>query len=244
MNKTSKIVNSNNILGFIEGTDPKKKDEVVIVSAHYDHIGKRDDDIFNGADDNGTGTTALLEMAQAFAQAKADGIGPRRSVLFLWVAGEEKGLLGSKYYSENPIFPLENTIADVNVDMIGRTDKEYSKKGTSEYIHVIGSDRLSTELHAINESMNEQHVNIILDYKYNDKKDPNRYYYRSDHYNFAKNGIPSIFYFSGVHEDYHKATDTVDKIEFEKMQKITTLIFHVAWELSNREKRIEVDVEE
>ena len=240
MNKTAKVVNTNNILGFIEGTD--KKDEVVIVSAHYDHIGKRGEDVFNGADDNGTGTTALLEMSQAFAQAKADGNAPRRSVLFLWVAGEEKGLLGSEYYSKNPIFPLENTVADVNVDMIGRTDKEYAKKGTSEYIHVIGSDRLSTELHTINEEMNEKYTNIILDYKYNDKKDPNRYYYRSDHYNFAKHGIPSIFYFSGVHEDYHKATDTVDKIEFVKMQKITTLIFHVAWELSNREKRIEVDV--
>lgn len=242
MNKTYNIVNSNNILGFIEGTD--KKDEIVIVSAHYDHIGQRGEDVFNGADDNGTGTTALLEMAQAFAQAQKDGIGPRRSVLFLWVAGEEKGLLGSEYYSENPVFPLENTVADVNVDMIGRTDKEYSKKGTSEYIHVIGSNRLSTELHNINEDMNQQYTNLILDYKYNDKKDPNRYYYRSDHYNFAKHGIPSIFYFSGVHEDYHKATDTVDKIEFEKMQKITTLIFYTAWELSNREKRIEVDVKD
>ena len=244
MNKTYKVVNTNNILGFIEGTDERKKDEVVIVSAHYDHIGQRGDDIFNGADDNGTGTTALLEMAQAFSQAQKDGIGPRRSVLFLWVAGEEKGLLGSQYYSENPIFPLENTVADVNVDMIGRTDKEYSKKGTSEYIHVIGSDRLSTELHSINEDMNKQHTNLILDYKYNDKKDPNRYYYRSDHYNFAKHGIPSIFYFSGVHEDYHKATDTVDKIEFVKMQKIATLIFYTAWELANREKRIEVDVKD
>ena len=244
MNKTAEVVNTSNILGFIEGIDPEKKDEVVIVSAHYDHIGKRGEDVFNGADDNGTGTTALLEMVQAFAQAKADGIGPRRSVLFLWVAGEEKGLLGSEYYSENPIFPLENTVADINVDMIGRTDKEYAEKGTSDYIHVIGSDRLSTELHAINENMNQKHTNIILDYKYNDKKDPNRYYYRSDHYNFAKNGIPSIFYFSGVHEDYHKATDTVDKIEFVKMQKIAKLIFHVAWQLSNQEKRIEVDVEE
>ena len=128
--------------------------------------------------------------------------------------------------------------------MIGRTDKEYAKKGISEYIHVIGSDRLSTELHDINERMNKKHTNIILDYKYNDKKDPNRYYYRSDHYNFAKHGIPSIFFFSGVHDDYHKATDTVDKIEFVKMQKIATLIFYTAWELANQEKRIEVDVKE
>jgi hypothetical protein len=242
MNKTYKVVNSNNILGFIEGTDEAKKEEVVIVSAHYDHIGKRGEDVFNGADDNGTGTTALLEMAQALMQAKSDGVGPRRSVLFLWVAGEEKGLLGSEFYAEHPVFPLANTVADVNVDMIGRTDKEYAKKGTSDYIHVIGSNRLSTELHTINENANKQTVNIILDYKYNDESDPNRYYYRSDHYNFAKNGIPSIFYFSGVHDDYHKSTDTVDKIEFEKMQKIATLIFHTAWELANREERIKVDV--
>ncbi len=244
MNKQHEIVNSSNILGFIEGADADKKDEVVIVSAHYDHVGKRGDDVFNGADDNGTGTTALLEMAQAFAQAKASGVGPSRSVLFLWVAGEEKGLLGSEFYAANPIFPLENTVADVNVDMIGRTDKRYAKKGTSEYIYVIGSNRLSTELHDINEQANKQHTNIILDYKYNDENDPNRYYYRSDHYNFAKNGIPSIFYFSGVHEDYHKATDTVDKIEFEKMQKIAQLIFHTTWELANRKDRIVVDVEQ
>lgn len=244
MPKSDEQVIGNNILGFIEGSDGRMKDEVVVVSAHYDHIGKRGEDVFNGADDNGSGTTALLEMVQAFAQAQKNGEGPRRSVLFLWVAGEEKGLLGSEYYSEHPVFPLENTVADVNVDMIGRTDEKYEKEGNSNYIYVIGSDRLSTELHNINEEANKLHTNLILDYTYNAESDPNRYYYRSDHYNFAKNGIPSIFYFNGVHADYHKETDTVDKIEFEKMQKIATLIFHTAWELANRNDRIKVDVKD
>ncbi len=244
LEKKDEILNSPNILGFIEGSDPKLKDEIVVVSAHYDHLGYRGDDIFNGADDNGSGTTGILEMAQAFSIAKTEGAGPRRSVLFLWVAGEEKGLLGSKYYSENPVFPLENTIADVNVDMIGRVDEIYEKAGNPNYIYVIGSDRLSTELHKINEEANQKYGDITLDYKYNDEKDPNRYYYRSDHYNFAKHGIPSIFYFSGTHKDYHKTSDTVDKIQFDKMQKIAILIFHTAWELSNRDERIKVDVEQ
>lgn len=241
MNKKSEILESPNILGFIEGTDEDLKDEVVVVSAHYDHLGKRGDDVFNGADDNGSGTTGLVELAQAFAQAKKDGAGPRRSVLFLWVAGEEKGLLGSEYYSKHPVFPLENTVADVNVDMIGRVDDRYGDDDPN-YIYVIGSDRLSTDLHKINEEANQKYVNLTLDYKYNDEADPNRYYYRSDHYNFAKNGIPSIFYFNGTHDDYHKQTDTVEKINFAKMQKIVKLIFYTSWELANRDERIKVDV--
>lgn len=240
MYKNIERSNTPNILGFIEGKD--KKDEVVVVSAHYDHIGFRGDDIFNGADDNGSGTTGLLAMAEAMAQAKADGNGPRRSVLFLWVAGEEKGLLGSEFYSDNPIFNLENTVVDINVDMIGRVDKEYEKADNPNYIYVIGADRLSTALHEINESVNKRYENLTLDYTYNDENDPNRYYYRSDHYNFAKHGIPSIFFFNGTHDDYHRAGDTVDKIEFEKMSKITRHIFHLAWALSNREARIQVDV--
>lgn len=229
-----------NVLGFVEGSDPKLKDEVLVVSAHYDHIGRRGDAIFNGADDNGSGTSTVLEVAEAFVTAQKQGKGPRRSVLFLLVSGEEKGLLGSEYYASHPIFPIANTIADVNVDMVGRVDDKH--KDNPEYIYVIGSDRLSTELHDINERMNETYTNIELDYTYNAEDDPNRYYYRSDHYNFAEKGIPSIFFFNGTHADYHQDTDTIEKINFEKMAKIGQLVFHTAWQLANQDRRIVVDV--
>lgn len=229
-----------NVLGYIEGSDPKMKDEVVVITAHYDHLGKRGESIFNGADDNGSGSSTVLEVCEAFAKAKEMGAGPRRSVLVMLVSGEEKGLLGSKYYAENPIFPLENTVANVNVDMVGRVDEKY--KDNPNYIYVIGSDRLSTELHEINETSNETYTNLVLDYTYNADDDPNRYYYRSDHYNFAEKGIPAIFYFNGTHADYHRPSDTIEKINFEKMEKIGRLVFHTAWELANRDKRIEVDV--
>ena len=195
--KVEKVV-STNVLGFIEGTDPKLKNEIVVITAHYDHLGKRVDDIFNGADDNGSGTSSLLEMAQAFAKAKAEGNGTPRSILIMLVSGEEKGLLGSEYYVNHPIYPLKQTIVNINVDMIGRVDKKH--KNNPEYIYVIGSNRLSTELHEINETANKTYTNIELDYTYNEKDDPNRYYYRSDHYNFAEKGIPAIFYFSGTHK--------------------------------------------
>jgi len=228
-----------NVLGFIEGTDPKLKDEYVVVSAHYDHLGKRGDDMYPGADDNASGTSTVLEICQAMVEAKKAGLGPRRSVLCLWVSGEEKGLLGSQYYAQYPIFPLNKTVVDVNVDMVGRVDNEH--KDNPNYIYVIGADRLSSELHEINEKANSTYTQLTLDYKYNDEKDPNRYYYRSDHYNFAKNGIPAIFYFNGVHADYHRTSDTPDKINFEKMAKIGHLVFYTSWELANREQRIKVD---
>ncbi|GAA4445013.1 hypothetical protein GCM10023188_47640 [Pontibacter saemangeumensis] len=232
-----------NVLGFIEGTD--KKDEVVVVTAHYDHVGVdstlQGDQIFNGANDDGSGTVAVIELAEAFAQAKKDGFGPRRSILFMTVTAEEKGLLGSEYYSENPVFPLGNTVANVNIDMIGRMDTDHEKTNDSNYIYSIGADKLSSELHQINEAMNEKYVNLTLDYTYNDENDPNRFYYRSDHYNFAKHGIPIVFYFNGVHADYHQPSDEVDKIIFESAEKVARLAFHVTWELANRENRIVVD---
>ena len=237
MTKEAKVLNGSNLLTYVEGTD--KKDEVVIVSAHYDHLGMRGDDIYNGADDNGSGTTTVLELAEAFRLAESAGFGPRRSVAFLLVTGEEKGLLGSEYYSENPIFDLKNTVADVNVDMVGRVDEKYTTN--PNYIYVIGSDRLSTDLHKLNEAANKKYAGLTLDYTYNSEEDPNRYYYRSDHYNFAKKGVPAIFFFNGVHADYHKATDTVDKINFEKMEKVGRLIFHTTWEIANREDRLVVD---
>lgn len=232
-------ISSANVLGFIEGTDPVLKDELVAVTAHFDHMGKRGDDIFYGADDNASGTSAVLEIAEALSIAKAKGQGPRRSVLCMLVTGEEKGLLGSQYYTEHPIFPLKNTIANVNIDMIGRMDNKHDQPN---YTYVIGADRLSTELHDINESVNALYTHLALDYEYNEDSDPNRFYYRSDHYNFAKNGIPAVFYFSGVHEDYHRPTDTPDKIMFDKAATIAKLAFHTAWELANRNDRIKVNV--
>ena len=234
-------VESSNLLGMIEGTDPDLKDEFVIVTAHYDHLGMRADDIYNGADDNGSGTSTVLDIAEAFAMAKSFELGPRRSVIFMLVTGEEKGLLGSRFYVNNPVIPLEQTIVNVNVDMIGRVDEKHADQ--PNYVYVIGSNRMSTELHDINEQMNEQFTGLELDYTYNAKDDPNRFYYRSDHFNFARNGVPAIFYFSGVHEDYHKPGDTPDKIMYDKTAKIGRLIFHTAWELSNRDKRIEIDVQ-
>lgn len=242
LHKDSRSLSGHNVLGLVEGIDPALKDEVLVVSAHFDHLGRRGDAIYHGADDNASGTSVVLEIAQAFAEARRAGAGPRRSVLFLLVSGEEKGLLGSQYYVNFPAVPLERTIANVNVDMVGRVDSKHSQN--PNYVYVIGADRLSTELHQINETANAVYTQLELDYTYNARNDPNRFYYRSDHYNFAERGIPAIFYFSGTHEDYHRTTDTADKINYPKMTLIARLIFHTAWELTNRDKRIEVDVKE
>jgi hypothetical protein len=231
---------SENVLAYIKGTE--KPEEVLVISAHLDHEGIKDGQIYNGADDDGSGTVALMEMAQAFKKAKDDGNGPKRSVLFLHLTAEEIGLQGSQYYTENPIFPLENTIANLNIDMIGRVDKAH--ENNENYIYLIGSDRLSKELHYISEKVNHTYFNINLDYKYNDENDRNRFYFRSDHYNFAKNNIPVIFYFNGVHEDYHKPSDTPDKINYELLQKRTKLIFATAWQLVNQEQRVALDAVE
>lgn len=230
-----------NVLGFLEGTD--KKDEVLVITGHYDHIGVNSrGEINNGADDDGSGTTGVLEVAEAFALAAEQGYRPRRSILFMTVSGEEKGLLGSAYYADHPVYPLENTVVNLNMDMIGRIDPKYQQRADSaNYIYLIGSDKLSSELHALSEEVNDTYSQMTLDYTYNDENDPNRFYYRSDHYNFAKNGIPVIFYFNGTHEDYHRPTDTVEKIRYEKAARVARLVFHTAWEIANREDRITVD---
>ncbi|KAA9331492.1 M28 family peptidase [Hymenobacter busanensis] len=228
---------SENVLGFLEGTD--KKDEVLVVSAHYDHVGIEHDTIYNGADDDGSGTSAVLELAQAFSQAKKEGRGPRRSILFLLNAGEERGLLGSDFYTSHPVQPLAQTVADLNIDMVGRTDPMHTAK--DRYLYLIGADKLSSELHALSEATNAKHSRFKLDYRYNDPADPEQLYYRSDHYNFARRGVPVIFYTSGLHQDYHKATDDVEKIEFDKLAERARLVFYTAWELANREARPVVD---
>lgn len=229
---------SENVLAFIKGSE--KPDEIIVISAHLDHIGMDEDgNIFNGADDDGSGTVSTMEIAKAFQQAVKEGNGPKRSILFLHVTGEEIGLYGSKYYTENPIFPLANTVCNLNIDMIGRIDPE--KAENPDYIYLIGSDMISKELKDVSTMMNSKYTNLELDYKYDDPSDPNRFYYRSDHYNFAKNNVPIIFYFNGVHEDYHGLGDTPDKIEYELMTKRAQLIFLTAWEVANRENRLKID---
>lgn len=234
---TERLVQTENVLGIIEGN--KYPEEIVVLTAHYDHLGIENGKICYGADDDGSGTVALIEMAQAFSLAKAKGAGPARTILFMPVTGEERGLMGSEYYTDKPVFPLANTVVNLNIDMIGRVDAAHADN--EEYVYIIGSNRLSSELHSINEQANTVSANIELDYTFNSFDDPNRFYYRSDHYNFAKNNIPVIFYFSGIHEDYHKPTDTVDKIRFDKMTKITQLVFATAWEIANQENRLVVD---
>ncbi|MBR9915442.1 MAG: M28 family peptidase [Algicola sp.] len=231
-------VSSENVVAFLKGSE--KPDEIVVISAHLDHEGIKDGQVYNGADDDGSGTVAILEIAEAFKAAADDGYTPKRSLLFLHVTGEEKGLLGSRHYTDNdPIFPLENTVADLNIDMIGRIDPK--REGDRNYVYLIGSDKLSTELHNLSEEVNTKYTNITLDYTYNDDNDPNRFYYRSDHYNFAKNNIPVIFYFNGTHDDYHQPGDTPDKIEYDLLENRTRLVFYTAWEIANREARLVVD---
>lgn len=231
------LPDSENIWAFIEGSE--KPNEVLIISAHYDHIGVKNGDIYNGADDDGSGTVALLEIAQAFEKAKNEGHGPKRSILFLHVTGEEHGLHGSRFYSENPLFPLKNTITDINIDMIGRRDKFHVN--TNNYVYVIGANRLSSDLDNICTTANAKYTNLELDYKYNDPKDSEHFYERSDHYNFAKNGIPAVFLFNGVHADYHRKTDKPNKIEYDALAKRAQFAFVMAWELANRENRPVVD---
>lgn len=233
-------VDSENVVAFIKGSE--KPDEYLVISSHLDHIGITEDgEINNGADDDGSGSVALLEIAEAFKMASDAGNGPKRSVVFLHVTGEEKGLLGSLYYTDvDPIFPLSKTVANLNIDMIGRIDPK--REGERNYIYLIGSDKLSTDLHELSEEVNAKYANIELDYTYNDENDPNRFYYRSDHYNFAKNNIPIIFYFNGTHDDYHRPGDTPDKINYDLLENRTKLIFHTAWEIANRNKPISVDI--
>lgn len=230
-------VDTENVAAIIEGSE--FPNEYIVLSAHLDHIGTHDGQINNGADDDGSGTVALMEIAEAFKQASIQGHPPKRSIVFLHVSGEEKGLLGSKYYVENPLYPLTQTVANLNIDMIGRLDPKRDDKDPN-YIYLIGSDKLSQELHDISEAINDKYSKLKLDYTFNADDDPNRFYYRSDHYNFAKNNIPVIFYFNGTHEDYHQPGDTPDKINYPLLKKRTRLIFYTLWELANRKERIKL----
>ena len=238
LNIKGKMVKTENVAAIIEGNE--FPNEYIVISSHLDHVGIQNDMIHNGADDDGSGSVAMLEIAEAFQDATAAGQGPKRSIIFLHVTGEEKGLLGSSYYTKKPLYPLVDTMANLNVDMIGRLDPKRTDKDPN-YIYLIGADKISQELHDISEATNKKYTQIKLDYTYNDDKDPNRFYYRSDHYNFAKNNIPVIFYFNGTHEDYHAPSDTPDKINYDMLAKRSKLIFYTAWELANRKNKIKID---
>jgi Zn-dependent M28 family amino/carboxypeptidase len=238
--KYRNTINASNVVGIIEGTD--KKDEYVFLTAHYDHLGMRNGQIYYGADDDGSGTVAVINMAEAFAKAAADGNRPRRTMVFMTVSGEEKGLWGSEYYSDHPFYPLEKTTVDLNTDMVGRVDTERKTDDTLNYVYVIGHDKLSSDLPVINEGVNKKYTNLVLDYKFDDPNDQNRIYFRSDHYNFAKKGIPVLFFYDGMLKaDYHKPTDTVDKINWDLYEKRVRMIFHTAWEMANRDEMLKRD---
>jgi hypothetical protein len=238
--KETAFLQSTDVLGYLEGTD--LRDQVLVISAHYDHLGKTDSVIYYGADDDGSGTVSVLEIAAAFARAKAAGKGPRRSILFLANSGEEKGLWGSEYYTDHPVYPLNKTTADLNIDMIGRKDPERKKGDSNNYVYVVGDDKLSSELHSLSVAVNKKYTRLELDDKFNDPYDPLRIYYRSDHYNFAKKGVPVIFYFDGIHPDYHRPTDTPDKIDYTLLEKRARLVFYTAWEMANRNTLIKRDL--
>jgi len=239
--KTTLMLQSSNVVGLLPGSD--LKDQYLFITAHYDHLGKRGDSvIFYGADDDGSGTVGIIEIAEAFAKAKAAGKGPRRSIVFMAVSGEEKGLWGSDYYSSHPLFPLDKTTADLNIDMIGRSDTE-RKGDTTNYVYVVGDDKLSSDLRTISVAANNKYTKLQLDYKFNDPQDPNRIYFRSDHYNFAKKGVPIIFYYDGMLKgDYHRPTDTPDKINYSLLAKRAQLVFYTAWEMANREAMLKRDI--
>jgi Zn-dependent M28 family amino/carboxypeptidase len=242
LKKESAPIYASNVLGILEGSE--KKDEYLMLTAHYDHLGIRNGKIYNGADDDGSGTVAVLQMAEAFVKAAKEGKRPKRNIVFMLVSGEEKGLWGSEYYTDHPIFPLEKTTADLNTDMIGRIDTERKKDDTLNYVYVVGHDKLSTDLPLINEQVNNKYTKLVLDYRFDDPKDPNRIYYRSDHYNFARKGVPVLFFYDGMlKSDYHQPTDDVDKINWPLYAKRAQMIFHTAWDMANKKEMLKRDLQ-
>jgi hypothetical protein len=249
LENATEMVPTQNVVAVWEGSDPLLKSEYVALGAHYDHVGygcipAGTDTLCNGADDDGSGTTALLGMAEALSKAPTR---PKRSVLFVWHCGEEKGLWGSRYFTEYPTVPLDKVVAQLNIDMIGRSRKDddtnvKNKELTGpDAIYVIGSTMMSTELGELLNAVNKSFLHLAFDTKYDDPKDPNRFFFRSDHYNYARKGIPIIFFFDGTHEDYHRPGDTADKIDYQKMEKVTRTIYMTAWEIANRPARLKVD---
>ncbi|MBX7055243.1 MAG: M20/M25/M40 family metallo-hydrolase [Pyrinomonadaceae bacterium] len=243
-------IHTQNVIGIIEGSDPVLKNEYVAIGAHYDHVGTNpfaagDDKIWNGADDDGSGTVSVLSIAEAIAKGTQR---PKRSFLFIWHAGEEKGLWGSEYFADNPTVPIGSIITELNIDMIGRyqnpgdenhpQNKNLPKPGE---VFTIGSRMMSTELGELSDSVNRSFLALAFNTKYDDPKDPEQFFYRSDHFNYAKKGIPIIFYMDGSHADYHQVSDSVEKINFEQMEKVARTIMATGWTLANAAKRPTVD---
>lgn len=238
-----------NVVAIWEGSDPALKAEMVAIGAHYDHDGTRpnapgEDKIWNGADDDGSGTVAVLAIGEALAKAPTR---PKRSVLLVWHAGEEKGLWGSEYFNKFPTVDITKVVAQLNIDMIGRSrkpddtnPKNKELSGENE-IYVIGSEMMSSTLGSVTKQTNGSYLDLAYNYRYDDPKDPNRFFFRSDHFNYAVNGIPVVFWFDGVHEDYHQASDHPDKIDYAKMEKVTRTIFLTLWEIAELDKRPVVD---
>ncbi|MBM3459657.1 MAG: M20/M25/M40 family metallo-hydrolase [Armatimonadetes bacterium] len=230
---------TNNVVAILEGSDPQLKNEYVALGAHYDHVGVREgqegDRIFNGADDDASGTAALLAIAETVAR----GPRPKRSLLFVWHAGEEKGLWGSRYFTESPTVPLGQIVAQLNIDMIGRskadgdTNPRNANLSGPNHIYVIGSKMMSDDLGALSEQVNSSYLKLEFDYRYDDPKDPNRFFFRSDHINYARKGIPIIFYFDGVHEDYHRVSDHADRLDYRKLERVTRTICATAVAIGN-----------
>lgn len=244
----SEIQWTQNVVASWPGSDAKLKNEYVAIGAHYDHVGINEgaegDKISNGADDDGSGTVALLAMAEALAKTERR---PKRSFLFIWHCGEEKGLWGSEYFTEFPTIPLDRIVAQLNIDMIGRSKnagddnpRNAALSGPDE-VYAIGSRMMSDELAAMNERVNSDYLRLTFNYKYDDPNDPQRLFYRSDHINYAKKGIPIVFYFSGLHEDYHRVDDEIEKIDFDKLQKVTKTIFVLGWSIAEAPTRPKVD---
>jgi hypothetical protein len=239
--KETVLLPSANVAAVIEGTD--KKDEFVFISAHYDHVGMKNGEIYNGADDDGSGTVAIMEIGKAFAKAKAAGYGPRRTIVILAFTAEEKGLLGSRYFSEAPFVSMDNISAALNIDMIGRIDTERTTSDTLNYVYVVGHNKLSSDLKTITETINQKYVGLTTDYKFDAPDDRHRIYYRSDHYHFARKGVPVLFFYDGMLKaDYHKPTDTYEKINYSLYEKRARLIFHIAWEIANRDEMLLRDI--
>ncbi len=245
--KTEKV-HSQNVIGILEGSDPVLKNEYVAIGAHYDHVGMNpfangEDKIWNGADDDGSGTVSVMAIAEAFSK----GPRPKRSILFIWHAGEEKGLWGSEYFTDNPTVPIGSIITGLNIDMIGRYQQAGDENPKNKLlpkqneVFLIGSKLMSTELGQISEETNKAFQNLSFNYKYDDPNDPEQYFYRSDHFNYARKGIPIIFYMDGDHADYHQVTDSVEKIDFAQMEKVARTIMATGWELANRTTRPKVD---
>lgn len=244
---SSGAVTTQNVVAILEGSDPVLKNEYVAIGAHYDHVGigaaVNADKIYNGADDDGSGTVAVLALAEAFAR----GPRPKRSLLFIWHAGEERGLWGSRHFTDFPTVPLNGIITQLNIDMIGRSKREGDTNplnreltGPNE-IYVIGSKVMSTDLGELSDGVNKNYLNLTFNYRYDDPKDPNRFFFRSDHFNYARKNIPIIFYFDGVHEDYHRPSDSFDKIDYGKMERVARTVYVTAWMLGNAAKRPFVD---